>query len=229
MVRAKRTPARRAKKVDVINDTVEPEVQKTSPEDAKMKPRTFVIPLVVGIVVGVAVMNGISNLQPAAIVNGQPISKQEIYKDLMKQGGDKILDNKITETLIMQEAKKKNIEASDKEINARIDSIDKDITAKGQNIDTLLKSQGQTRQDLKDQLKIQILVEKLLGNQVAVTEQEAKDYFDKNKEAYGEDATYESKAVEIKDGLKNQKLSEKFQEWLTKVKGQAKISNFLTK
>ncbi|HLL60293.1 MAG TPA: hypothetical protein VK338_01120, partial [Candidatus Nitrosocosmicus sp.] len=87
-------------------------------------------------------------------------------------------------------------------------------------------SQGQTRDDLKKQIKIQILVEKMFGKDLAVTDKEAQEYFEKNKESYGE-ATYESKANEIKNGLKNQKLAEKFQSWLEDVKSKAKIKYYI--
>lgn len=193
----------------------------------KNMPMLLLAMLAMGLLGGYALTTLYQEQRPAATVNGQNISMSTLQTELMRQGGQKVLDNKITETLIFQEAKNKNINPTDAEINDKIKSIEKDITAKGQNLDNLLKAQGQTREDLKQQVKIQTIIEKMFGKDIKVTEQEAKDYFEKNKASYEANATYESKAKEIKDGLTNQKLADKFQAWLESAKAKAKIKTYL--
>lgn len=193
----------------------------------KNMPMLLLSMLAMGLIGGYAITTLYQEQRPAATVNGQNISMSTLQTELLRQGGQKVLDNKITETLIFQEAKNKNINPTDAEINDKIKSIEKDITAKGQNLDNLLKAQGQTRDDLKQQVKIQTIIEKMFSKDINVTEQEAKDYFEKNKASYGADVTYESKVQEIKDGLKNQKLADKFQAWLADAKAKAKIKTYL--
>jgi parvulin-like peptidyl-prolyl isomerase len=211
----------------VETNRTEPTSETTNQTYPKNMPMLLLAMLAMGLIGGYALTTLYQEQRPAATVNGENITMSALEKDLMAQGGQKVLDNKVTETLIFQEAKNRKINPTDEEINAKIKDIEKDITSKGQNLDNLLKAQGQTRDDLKQQVKIQTIIEKMFDKDINVTEKEAKDYFEQNKASYGTDVTYESKAQEIKDGLKNQKLADKFQAWLADVKAKAKIKTYL--
>lgn len=163
----------------------------------------------------------------AALVNNKPISRFALDRQLEKQGGQQALENLVMETLIFQEAKKKGVIVSASEVEQKIAEIEKQFTDTGQKLDDLLASQGQTRKDLAEQLKIQLLVEKLLGNQAQISDEEIAGYFEKNKNLFSKGATLENEKDEIKSRLTQQKLSESFQNWAENLKKEAKISYFI--
>jgi foldase protein PrsA len=94
-------------------------------------------------------------------------------------------------------------------------------------LEAALAAQGQTKADFAVQMKIQILLEKMLGKDVSVTDEEINTYFTENKDTFDKGATLESEKEEIKNVLLQQKLSEKLQSWLTNLQSKAKIIYFI--
>ena len=162
-----------------------------------------------------------------AIVDNHPITRFYLDRELERQGGKQVLEGKITEILISQEAARQKIIVSQEEINQKISQIEEQLKPQGQNLEAVLAMQGQTKKDLEKQIKLQVLVEKLLGKDISISEQAITDYFDKNKDSYTKGAKLEDKKEEIQNTLRNQALSEKFQPWLEDLKSKAKIYYFL--
>lgn len=187
--------------------------------------KTIVIFLSI-LVLGLSLFN-FKSLFVASIVNNRPISRLSLIRLLEKQGGKQVLENQITQVLILQEAKKQNLKVEEKEIADKIKEIEDQVKAQGSDLDSLLQAQGQTRKDLGEQIRIQLTVEKIVGKDITITEAEIKDYFDKNKTLFPKDSTLESVMADIEKDLRQQKMSEKFQPWLTDLKSKAKIHYFL--
>lgn len=167
------------------------------------------------------------NIFLVALVNNQPLSRISFQKELEKQYGSTVLENLILKALIFQEAKKNNLKITDKEIEERIKIISQEFESSGEKFDDFLKNQGKTRKDLASQIKIQLAVEKILSDQLQVNDQEVLEYFEKNKSQFPEEATLEKQKEEIREFLKQQKLSEAFENWLAKTKQEAKVLYFL--
>lgn len=163
----------------------------------------------------------------AAVVNNRPITRYSLDRDLEKQGGKQVLDNKITEILILQELDKQKIAVPQADIDQKIKEIEDQVTSQGQKLDSLLATQGQTKKDLENQLKLQIAVEKILGKDVNIGDKEIADYFEQNKSTYEKDTKIEDKKEEIKTTLYRQAISEKFQPWIEEIKKNSKIYYFL--
>lgn len=159
----------------------------------------------------------------AATVNGEPISRISIVKQLEAQSGRQVLDREITKKLVLQQAAKKNISASTKEINDEIAKIDKQVKDQGQNLDQLLAAQGLTRNQFADEVKIQILVQKVLGNQAKVTDKEFEDFLAKNQSLIENEPDKEAAKKRVRQQLEQQKLAQKYQDWIANIKKDAKI------
>lgn len=136
------------------------EVEKTSPKIDKRKLK------IAGIVVLVAAGLGLfwwkTNSWPiAALVNGMPVTRFEVNQQLYAQGGAEVLDGIVTQRLIQTELSKKRISISEADINTKIAEIQ---TQLGENItvEQALSMQGMTLPQFKDQLKIQMGLEKLV-------------------------------------------------------------------
>lgn len=185
------------------------------------------------IVLGIAIITAFGVLYyfkgffVAALVNGQPISRFSLIKELEKQQGSEVLESLITETLIFQEAKRQGIRTTPEEINAKIEELEKDLEEQGQNLDQLLSFQKMTKAHLQKQIKIQKLIEKMLGEKAVVTEEEIDRYLEANQDLLPQDMKPEELRENIKQQLKQQKLGENFDSWLMNLKEQAKIHYFV--
>ncbi len=163
----------------------------------------------------------------AATVNGQPISRLEVLAQLEKEGGKSVLDTLVTNNLIMQEAAKEKVTVSSTEISAQIAQITSNLKAQGQDLNSALAAQGMTQNDLNYQVKLQILVQKLAGKGITVTDQEAQDYFKQNQSTFPKGSKFADVSTQIKSQLMQQKTSEAIQTWITNLKSKAKINYFV--
>ena len=183
--------------------------------------------IVSGIVLVGALLFNLRSLFLVAMVNGRPISRFAFDRQLEKQIGKSALEGQISEKLISQAAKKNKIKITQDEIDKKVKEIEDQFKGQGRKLDDLLKAQGQTRKDLEKQLRLQLIVEKILGKDVKVSDKEVADYFQKNKKFFAKDATLDKMKDNLKKQIYQQKISEKFQPWLQKLKKEAKIHYFL--
>lgn len=189
--------------------------------------KSYLIGLIVVVLTTILAFFG-KNIVIAATVNGQPIYRLSIVSELEKQGGKQALDGIISETLIFQEARKKNVSVSEDEIAAEIKKIEDNLSKQGQSLDQLLITQGLGRDSLKKRITIQKLVEKLIGKDIAVSDKEVDEYIEKNKDQLPQDQDQNKLRSDIKEQLKQQKLSEKVQNWLTDLQKNSKINYFVS-
>lgn len=162
----------------------------------------------------------------AALVNGQPISRISIVRNLERRGGQDALDSLINQALIFQEAKKQNVNITSEEVNGTISEIEASLENQG-GLDQALFLEGITRDDLVKQIRMQKLVEKMLAGRVNVTEAEVNEYIEINNDTLPEDKTAEEINEIVKNQLEQQKLSSEIQIWLGDLMQKAKINYFV--
>jgi foldase protein PrsA len=164
----------------------------------------------------------------AALVNGKPISRLRVIKQLEKTQGLTALDNIITEELIRQEAKKNGISVSKVDVDAEIASIETSLKSQSQTLDEVLAAQGMTRAELIKNIELQKLIEKILTDKATVTDAEVQKYIDDNKASFPEGTNMEEVKTLVRQQLIQQKVSTEFQAWIDGVKKASKI-NILVK
>lgn len=225
--------AKKLKKKNLVkNDMgVEEMVMTESSTQNKSKfPKKVILFLIaVLILVGIALL--IKKYSFVASVNGQLINRLAVIKELEKQGGQKVLDTIVLKTLIGQEAKKRKVTITEKDVANEVAKIEKNVTSQGTTLDALLKQQGMTKKDLEGELKLQLLVNKMVGD-IPVSEKEIDDYLASQKEqAASLDTTEPAPEItrdEAKNTLKQQKSQQKIQTFIADLKANAKI-NYLFK
>lgn len=163
----------------------------------------------------------------AATVNGEPISRFTIIKELEKQGGRATLENLVTKKLISQEAKKRNIEISQSDIDQELNKITENLKTQGTTIDDVLTAQGMTKAQLNDEIKLQLSIRKMVGDDIKISDKEIDDFVKASKGQFAEDATEEDIRKQSTEQLKQQKLQQKTQEFIKSLQDNAKISNFV--
>lgn len=160
-----------------------------------------------------------------ATVNGKPVTRWELVRNLEQQSAPTVLENITLKMLVEQELKKAGIEVSDAEMDEELKKIEDQLSAQGQNLDDLLKAQGLSRSEVKEQLALSKGLEKLLADRVTITDEEVTAYFEENKEFMGDVALEDVKA-DVEAQLRQQKLSEEQQKWFAEIKESANINYY---
>ena len=163
----------------------------------------------------------------AAIVNGERIMRGEFYDQLEDSYGISVSEQMIDEALIYQEAEKENITISDDEIEAEIKDLEDNYGGE-EALQSELDARGITEETLKKQIETTLIVEKILLDDIEVTEDEKKEFFEEYKDVLfpeDEDPTYEEAEEKVEQTLRDQKLSQEVQVWLEELRNDATIRN----
>jgi hypothetical protein len=189
----------------------------------KQMTKWYVLIAVILLIVGLGYKN--KNLFLAGMVGKTPIFKWQLDQALEKKYGKQEFDAMVIDALVQKEAASKKISITQKELTDKEDSIKKQLPA-NTTLEDFLKTQGMTKEDFNTAIKNQLLVEKLLSNDIKVTDAEIEDFITKNKESF---SSSDSAAIkqQATDYLQQQKLSQKFQDWLTEVKKQITVQSYL--
>lgn len=160
----------------------------------------------------------------AATVNGSPVSNLELQMRLNKQFRTQTLTQMINEKIILSEAAKNNATASEAEVNKKILSIETSVGG-AQSLDAMIAQQGQTRESIRQQIKLQLSIEKLYANTATVSAEEVTAFLEQNKDQLrATDSAGQQK--EAYDAIKNQKLTQTFSQKFQELKQKAKIQIF---
>lgn len=185
--------------------------------------------LTVGIVVIaiVALLVFFRGLFVAALVNGAPVSRLELIRELEKADGKKVLSDIIIRKLIEQEAQKRKITVTAAELESEVKKIEANVASQGQKLDELLALQGFTKADLLERIKIQKLLERMVAANVAIEEQEISDYIEQNRMSFPEGTSETEMKNQAKETLTQQKTDEKIQSFVEELQKKAKITYFI--
>lgn len=189
-------------------------------------PRWGIISIIIAGVLGLLFI--FRSLVIAAFVDGRPIFRISVIHELEKQSGKSALDSLISKQLILQEASKQKVEIPSSQIGAEVSRVEGLLKAQGTNLSDALASQGLTMEDWKEQIKIQMILEKLLGDKIQVSDTEIQDYFTKNKDVFAKNAKLADVRDQIIRQLKQQKLQNAYMTWIQNLKSKAKINYFVS-
>ncbi len=160
----------------------------------------------------------------AAYVNGESISRLQVIRQLEKQNGKNILDQIITEKIILQEAKKRNITVTKQDTDREMKTIEDNLKQQGMTLDQALQTQGMTKDQLNDQMRIQVLIQKMV-KPPTVTDDEVTKYIAANSEQLTEEQLAQPNfKTQIKEQLQQQKLQAAIQKFVEDLKAKSKIT-----
>ncbi|MBI1862618.1 SurA N-terminal domain-containing protein [Candidatus Microgenomates bacterium] len=221
--RSSKTTARRTRVS--VSEPVEEYSPISSPVEHKPSDKKkYLLPL--SVLVILALLYAFKGMFIAATVNGQPIGRLTVIRELEKQSGKRALENLVTKSLIIQEGKKKNITVSDTDIANQIKKIEKNISAQGMTLDQALQAQGMSKDALKEELKVQLIAQKLVGDKVNITDKDVADYQSQNKEMFAQNPSQAPSAEQIREQLKQQKQQQLTQDYITKLRKDAKVAYY---
>ncbi len=207
--------------------TTNTSTENNTPSHSTKKPlnKMYLIPAIILILAGLLFY--FKGLFVAATVNGEIITRPAIITALEKQSGKRALDSMITKSLINQEAKKRNVTVNQKELDEESNKIKTSIESQGQSLDSMLASQGMTKQDYLEEVKLQKLLQKMVG-EIKVTDAEVAKFMESNQQLMTEGSDTEAMKKQLKQSLEQEKLNAKYQEFIANLKKSAKINYFVT-
>jgi len=161
----------------------------------------------------------------AATINGSPITRLAVIKELEKASGKQALDSLITKKLINNEAIKKGISITSEEVDAEIKTIEDQIKAQGQTLEQALATKNMKLEDVKQQILTRKTLEKILADKLQVTEDEITKFLTDNNVAIpqGQEEAYRTQIIAQ---LKQQKLNTEAETLITSLRSGATIKYF---
>lgn len=134
------------------------------------------------------------NDEIVAKVNDQVITKEELYNSLVKENGLQVLETLITEKIIDVEAKKQNITVSEEEIEAEINELMESYGGE-ELFKQALEYYGYTMDDIKKNVTVNTKIKKLVEPSITITEEEMKEYFEKNKDSFDQEEQVKARHI----------------------------------
>ena len=147
---------------------------------------------------GAGCHRGQSDKDVMATVNGQKILRSEVDKYFNNQTGDlpqkptgaqavslrlDILNQLIQQQILMQRAQKANLVASDDEVDGKLAEIKAPYTQ--EEFDKRLKDRGLTQNDLKDEIRRNLTIQKLMNKEVTskinISDSDIRSYYQEHK------------------------------------------------
>ncbi|MBI4253129.1 SurA N-terminal domain-containing protein [Candidatus Uhrbacteria bacterium] len=163
-----------------------------------------------------------------AIVNGTPITRLAIVKELEKRSGKAALESIITKKLVDDELQKKNVSVGEEEVTQEIQKIEAQIAQQGGTLQAILDEQGMSLAELSEQIANQKKLEKLFSSAATVNDADVAEYIKNTKTTISDGEAGAAQTAQIKEQLRQQKLSSEIDQWIAGLKKAASIKYLKT-
>ncbi|MED4571765.1 SurA N-terminal domain-containing protein [Brevibacillus agri] len=150
-----------------------------------------------------------------ATVGNTAISQTALYEQMKKEAGAKVVTDLIAIELCKQEAAAQGIKVTEQEIDAKINPI-KDKLKTPEKFQEYLQERKMNEKELRERFGMLLLRDKVFEKAFPVTEEQIKEYYEKNKEKLGK--TYEEARPEIAEKLLERNRRKHSDEWLEQMK-----------
>lgn len=116
-----------------------------------------------------------------AVVNGEPITREEFFERLQEAAGEQILDQIILEKVIAQAEGNAGVTVSEEELQEELAGI-KESFASDEEFEAELSRYGLTLERLLYEIRLNLILTKLSRKDVTVTDEEIASFFEENKQ-----------------------------------------------
>jgi len=228
-----------SKKLDIkkVKDVKLPKVKISD----SLKPALKIIGIVLLVVASLALIDlavqYLNNDYSVAVVNGVRITKNEWHKRLETTYGPSIASQMIDDQIIESEAKEQDISIPEEEIDEEIDRIIESIGGE-EAFGAALEANNITLEELRDQIRIDLLATELLAPDLEYTDEDLKDFFSQYSDVIfpnetaaleeGELLTFEDFKEETEEIFIQQEVQNRKATWLAEKKEEYQIQNNAT-
>jgi len=227
------------------NSKRKPKKKKNSRKKARRKSkkkkfeiRNYLVPIAIFVVILIIALAlkfvVFDNKEVVAYVNNEPIYLSEINQRYESYQGtyskEIILNQTITETLLLQKAEKKELSITDAEFNAMLQSYYEMTGMTEEDLMAQLKEQGISykvfKKDYKEALLMNKLLEEYVLTNITVTEEEMRNYFNEIKSELNESVTYSDVKDLVNQTVLIEKRNQAFNEYVSELREEADIVIF---
>lgn len=132
--------------------------------------------------------------ETVAKVGDREITKDALYEKLVATSGAATLDVMISNEVVDQEAEKAKVEVTQEEIDAEM-AVYEEQYGGAEGLEEALASSGMSTADLEEEMKIYLKVEKIIGPDIEITDEQMSTYFEENKEAFEQSSKVEANHI----------------------------------
>ncbi len=162
-----------------------------------------VLSIALGLVSVLAIILGITTYKAmkdkvVARVGNVEITKDELFETLAKVNGQSALDSLINYKIIDLELKKNNLTVTDEEIEKELQKVIEQAGGR-ETFDKMLEYYSYTEEDFKKDIRSNTGIRKLLEPNIKITDEEMKEYFEKNKAIYDQPEQVKASHILVKD------------------------------
>ncbi len=124
--------------------------------------------------------------RPVAVVEGEPIGWEELYRILEERDGGATLAQLVNARLIALEGRRRGIVVSDEEVEREL-AWRGSALSRGDEADGRYGTGGPRDQE---QVRLQLVLYKLIEPEIAISEAEMREYYEANKQLFARPAEY---------------------------------------
>jgi uncharacterized coiled-coil protein SlyX len=223
-------------KKDTVVETVTAKIEEVL-KDVKEEPvKTFkqsvkdnwkiLLPLAIVAVIALGAWWGRS-LFVAAIVDGEPISRFAVIKELEERSGGQALDTMVIKKIILKRALENGVSISNDDVEKEIATLEERMSTQGGTLEDALTQQGMTMEQFREQIILQKALEKILADKVAATDEEVMAYLTETKATTPTGMTDDEFKERVREQIKGQKFGVEVEKWLIEEKQKANIQYFV--
>lgn len=143
-----------------------------------------------------------------ATVDGEKITKDELYDKLVQVSGQQALAIMIDDKVIALELKKEKVTVPDEEVAVELAAQIEDNGGK-EAFDNLLQQSGITQKEFEASITEYLSIRKILEPRIDITEDEIKTYFEENKESLNEEEQVEASHILVEDEATAKEVAKK--------------------
>lgn len=136
--------------------------------------------------------------ETVAEVDGEKITKEDLYDALKEQYGAEVLDTLIANKIVALEADKQKIKVSKDEINEEFKDYAKQYGGENAFLEAM-KAYNIKEDDVKDDIKNYLLTLKVMEDYVKIKDDDVKAFYEENKANYNQEEQVEASHILVKD------------------------------
>ncbi|NRR05826.1 SurA N-terminal domain-containing protein [Brevibacillus sp. RS1.1] len=148
---------------------------------------------------------------PVAKIGNVTITQEQMYDKLKKDAGKRVMADIITLELYKQEGAARGITVTDQELDARVNPV-KEKMGSPERFQQYLKDKQMTEQELREGVRSVMLRDKLFEKDNPITEEQIKEYYEKNKDKF--EGTFEEARPKVIEKVKSRNKRNNMDKWI---------------
>lgn len=169
--------------------------------------KKMIFPAVLILLIILIVTVGFTKKETAASINGEKISKDELYQKMTHLYGKDTLESLITNKVIEMESEKRKVKVTGTEIDEELTKL-QDSYGGEDAFASALQQNNVSVDQVREDIEHYLLAEKMIKPSIKITEKEMKTYFEENKDSFDQKEQVKASHILVKDEAAAKKVKD---------------------